>query len=578
MAMANDLLPLPEHCPVDLRDLILRTLDTDPAKRPPSVRAFRDALEDYLGGAGRKRESQEMLEDVAREFESRGFAALGYEELTIMEQRLDQSLQLWPENADAAEFRQHLLALHAERAIEHKDLQLARTLVLGLPDYNDQRPYLLSRVMREEVAQDKAVVAQRKRRLLTNAMGVAMILGAVFVAYKSYQQAQAFKEAAIAYEKWKQTNEKLADATAVAKLLDAESKLASEVSRLAPLPHALDSREGQKQAKQIDVKAVDAFRQKREQLKKERASLGRSVAMAEPFELLLGEANLALNLAASPADMTKARDLYKEANRQRPEHPDPLTGIGIASAWLGQHDQAIQSLRAAGKATRDLKGPQHPDTANALTLAADATLKFGRQEDKQKELETYREILGIIEPIWAQHSLELSKHMERLGDEELALHYAKTALPIYERQDSKDAPPELADALIKIGRDHAKNRRHTDAAKMFLLALKMRRERLGNESADVAEAYRELARSLQQMGWREEALALMRQALKSSKAAYGEDDPRTLECARDLFLILAWPRGGPIPRRGRSPSHHGFGRLDRAAPDVHSSRERQRRH
>jgi hypothetical protein len=48
-------------------------------------------------------------------------------------------------------------------------------------------------------------------------------------------------------------------------------------------------------------------------------------------------------------------------------------------------------------------------------------------------------------------------------------------------------------------------------------------------------------------GYRQEAIPLARQAFKSSREAYGEEAPQTLEAGKELFRALAWPRGGLYP-------------------------------
>src|SRR5690606_29562446 len=66
-AKRNEIGPLHPGCPAELRAVIDRALATDPADRFASVEQFREALNTFLSGSGRRRESRQLVEEAVGE-------------------------------------------------------------------------------------------------------------------------------------------------------------------------------------------------------------------------------------------------------------------------------------------------------------------------------------------------------------------------------------------------------------------------------------------------------------------------------------------------------------------------------
>ncbi|MEQ8822433.1 MAG: serine/threonine-protein kinase [Sumerlaeia bacterium] len=143
-AIENEYEPPGPGCPAELTDLIAFCLRTDPAERPASALAVRETITAYLTGAGRKQQSISLCNQLRK----RGFANLGYEELSQAARQLSEITHLWPDNPDIDACRHDLLVAYAEAAIANRDFMLARLQADRLED--DGQSAALRRKIEEE--------------------------------------------------------------------------------------------------------------------------------------------------------------------------------------------------------------------------------------------------------------------------------------------------------------------------------------------------------------------------------------------------------------------------------------------
>jgi len=194
MARRNDIGPLPDWCPAELREIVMRSLATDPAHRFQSVVEFRQALVEFVSGAGRKRDSEALADEVAREFERPESAKhLGYMQLIRLEQQVNRALQLWPENPRAKALSTTILARLADTALAKSDLELAKTLATMLPAHHPERGTLLA-------ASDEQGRARRRmhlQRTMWFALSVVLsaALGYSIMSNMLVQKGRALREA-----------------------------------------------------------------------------------------------------------------------------------------------------------------------------------------------------------------------------------------------------------------------------------------------------------------------------------------------------------------------------------------------
>jgi tetratricopeptide (TPR) repeat protein len=173
-ASVNEINELPRSCPPELKTLLERTLAATPEKRTKSVVAFRDALDDYLTGAGRRAESVKMAEGAERDLA----AAKGdYAKLSAAQAELDRARSLWPGNPRVEPLTRLALEAHARSALAARDLTLARLQAERLPD-DEARREILGAV---ESAEAGALAHARQRRIAVGAsfalLGVILVGG-----------------------------------------------------------------------------------------------------------------------------------------------------------------------------------------------------------------------------------------------------------------------------------------------------------------------------------------------------------------------------------------------------------------
>ncbi|MEQ8821865.1 MAG: protein kinase [Sumerlaeia bacterium] len=128
--------------PPELGRLCLGALAPEPIDRPASVQAFIAALQDYQTGASRRRESQELVEEVRLGMD---LITSSYADAATAINQLEQARLLWPENPGVEPLRQRLLFTYANAALANDDLVLASVQAESLAD-GEERRFLLQRI------------------------------------------------------------------------------------------------------------------------------------------------------------------------------------------------------------------------------------------------------------------------------------------------------------------------------------------------------------------------------------------------------------------------------------------------
>jgi serine/threonine protein kinase len=170
MAAVNECHPIPRTCPSELKELLLASLANDPRDRPASVEDFLQALEEYMSGAGRIRESREVTQAVDQDFRAAANLNIDYSLMRNLQQRIVRALQLWPENPEAIELNQRLLVLHAQRAIKEGDLKLALTLAGELPAESSDQEILVKNIS------DRQANIRKESRAIKLRIGLLVVL------------------------------------------------------------------------------------------------------------------------------------------------------------------------------------------------------------------------------------------------------------------------------------------------------------------------------------------------------------------------------------------------------------------
>ncbi|MGC8841044.1 MAG: protein kinase domain-containing protein [Candidatus Sumerlaeaceae bacterium] len=142
--------------PPELVELAMKALEPKPENRLQSAEEFLQALEDYLIGADKQRESI-LLAISARD--RLADLQANYDTLANAINFLERALVLWPDNMEAAQWRTEAIKRYARLAITNKDLKLARVQAERLPE-SDERAQLL-----DEISRLEAIESQRDAEL-----------------------------------------------------------------------------------------------------------------------------------------------------------------------------------------------------------------------------------------------------------------------------------------------------------------------------------------------------------------------------------------------------------------------------
>lgn len=157
--------------PPDLAEIARKAMERDPADRYASVSEFVEALQDFLSGASRRKESVALAEEVTAELEKAGD---DYVELTGLLNKVDFALAKWSDNYRAQCLRQEMLLRICTTAIENHEFVMARAHAMRMDDWAVRRDM----IRRIESERDHATTCQKRR---TWAVYAVLALLAVFV-------------------------------------------------------------------------------------------------------------------------------------------------------------------------------------------------------------------------------------------------------------------------------------------------------------------------------------------------------------------------------------------------------------
>ncbi|MEQ8819470.1 MAG: protein kinase [Sumerlaeia bacterium] len=185
--------------PDELIELCMRSMDGDFASRPKSVEEFIQPLQDYLSGAGRRRESRAIGRRVSRRLqETRGGEDMEYQELNELRSEVETALQLWPSSGQAKALRSAILTVHARQAVQSGDLRLAESLA-GIMRQGEERNQILNQI---QAARSQRRRLRDQRRFLIGAITtLAFLLLAALATFFGYRSRQAQLAATAAAER-----------------------------------------------------------------------------------------------------------------------------------------------------------------------------------------------------------------------------------------------------------------------------------------------------------------------------------------------------------------------------------------
>jgi serine/threonine protein kinase/Tfp pilus assembly protein PilF len=525
-AKNNETVDPPAACPPEVAAALRKSLATEIDERYVSILELRGALEDYMGGASRRRESREALAQ-ARQRLAEASPEADYPAYVEADRLLSRSLNLWPGNAAAEELRQETLERFARAALEARDLKLAGSLAPGLANA-ERRSALVQSV---DSAKRVRARAARQKRVLAGA--------AAFLAICAVAASWAFQQSrSLASE---QTRLALLFKR-VTELARREEELAAKLSIGAPMPKTLGlgKDDGAVEEPVASPAEMEQLLGRREELRRERHALALDpvaapLLSAEPFELALGVANLALERARKADETLRAFELYGAARAARPDLPQALTGMGIAAARAGYLASATLYLGKAEELTAQTRGPKHPDRAEALALRAAALRELDDADPDY--LLAYRESLEILEPAWAETALALSTRWRELGELDRAIAYATHGLEAIERSHGEESY-EAAGARLSLARALDSRDRYDEAEENLRAALDALTKTKGERHPITMLAMDRLASTLANKGRYGEAEEFFRQSLALRQSVDRVDRVAVANSLNNLASLL----------------------------------------
>lgn len=444
--------------PAELSALVLAAMAKGREDRVPSAMAFVDALKDYLTGAGKRRESEALVEQAYMCFlNSKGH----YRLLNKAANSLDQAIALWPQNPSIASLREELFSAYASAALANGDLTLARLQAERIPE-GDVCTQLLKDIDERSLT-IKRDARQRRILQVSTALLIAVVTLSFFVMRDIRSRAEAAEQrAANARERADESRKRAEIFRDLNALRQGEFDLVEKLKAAVPRPIEVFNRTDapDERRRQRDLIDKEAFRQlidQRDALRKERTRLEGIVpegASGEPVELSLAEANFILVTDPdTSASLARAMDLYRKVHLANPRSPEPQVGLAAAHTYAGELGEAATLLADAAKIARDTLGPKHPDYANILSFQG---LVGSWMLDKGSEFSTYYyEALSILEPRFQQDAANIGAMYLQVGNNQRALEYTSTSLSLsrrlYGMNDSRTGSGTATQGVVFLG-------------------------------------------------------------------------------------------------------------------------------
>ncbi len=193
-AQQNKCHQLPADTPKILKELIERCLATKPENRPESVLEIKAVLMDYLTGASRREESIRIISNLEDKGELKD-----YQELSEATKKLSQAINLWPDNPDAAPFRDKLLVNFIRVANEEKDfliskLQAGRLSDLNLAEQMTKETEEAEEKAAEEIPHPPLLTKGRVAMLAVTYLVIVVVLALTNVAARQLLQNEMFSK------------------------------------------------------------------------------------------------------------------------------------------------------------------------------------------------------------------------------------------------------------------------------------------------------------------------------------------------------------------------------------------------
>ncbi|CAN5216040.1 hypothetical protein BH09SUM1_BH09SUM1_08460 [soil metagenome] len=507
-----------EEPPRELLNLARKAMHRDRSARIASAKDFLNGIQDYVSGAGRQREAAEL---IARAKECIEKSSRDYRDLVENVAMVNRASSLWPDAPELSILSERVLADYARAALRNGDLVLAQVQADRLPPGETRTALLQETEQMRRYVSSQAI--QKRLLVITTAI---LFAAALFAFYRIYDKAETGR----LFER-------------ISKLRSDENALAEDMVRSISLPSTLSiDPDLDVSATAISDAEIDRLMVRRQQLRRERYSLEENSLVqhrldAEPFPLLVAEANLLIVRGASADDYGKAFEIYSQAAASRPKFPEPLIGMAFAAYRRGNVTLAAKNLGEAARLTGERSGLKSPEYARVLAMTAEAYQHLDDSAEAYKKY--YRQSLDILESNWADLSMRLASYYRKLGEYRKAGSYSRPVPPVVESYAGKRsleyyaAFDEYVENEIQLGE-------YVVLEPVLRDALTDRQSDLPPDDPAIAKTMWYLARVLDRRGKRDDAVSTMKLVLAIREKHFGPNHAEVATTLNDLASIIFW--------------------------------------
>jgi serine/threonine protein kinase len=524
MATKGEIIPLDSgakfgELPEELLSLMYRALEPDPAKRVSSAKEFVALLQEFMSGAGRRRESTALAASAEAQL---ALQTADYSALATAEGNLVRALTLWPGNTSARELKVEAIARHGEAALANNDLTLAQLQADRLGD-SPRKAKLVEEVRK---AVEAGLERESQRRRLRTSLRVT---GAAFMLVASVLGALAFRSAVRADAEAARANERAIEATHAREVADSE--------RLRANARANEAREARDRAEGlVNFLVVD--------LQDSLLPMGRTSLMKRVAE------KSSQYFSQRPTSEMSETELNQFAISQR--------NMSDIFATLGEMDEAREAL---SKGLAALEDSTHGGSSEQLAFKAGLQLRMSslaqRELDVEGSARRIEDAASIIpnvtdEKVRRELVLDLlaqrSQLLQLRGDTRGAISLLREGIALTAQAEGGEGYGERSIVISQLNRSLASCQYRVgeieDAIESQSRAVSLSRseyqKRASNEDTllarELVAALTGLSEFLYVRGQVEEAFAAYREALKTSESL-AAIDPFNSIAALDLASI-----------------------------------------
>src|SRR5271165_2735075 len=204
----------------------------------------------------------------------------------------------------------------------------------------------------------------------------------------------------------------------------------------------------------------------------------------------------------------------------------------------GRYQEAIPTAERAVEVAKRVRGPEHPETADALSNLG---LVFEKIGDDAKAEPLYREALRILQKT-PEHP-RTARGLNTLASLYRGVHEYAKAKPLFQealqirRKVLGPEHPGTAQSLNNLGELYEAMDEYAKAEPLLQEALRIRQKALGPENPLTAHSLNNLARLYRTMGEYAKAEPLFQEALRVRQTVLGPENPLTAQSLNNLAWL-----------------------------------------